>query len=325
MTIDELQGKANLRELGFTYRQAEFLYLVGTNTGVFTMDHYRTFAGIKSGKACMSLMDRLCALKFVTRIAIEDRLFIIHIDHKGFYRAILTPDSRLRRRMSWGIIRQRLQFMDYIARNPEAQYLSTERSRREIIPAQFGVSERVFPAKVFISQKNKSSTTRFFPARFPMFIRETATDVSLGVVYGEDPAFTFQAFRKFVFAHCAFLDQIPCLYFVYISPFQRRRELAMSFLTTYLGRSRAVIDTELSRYFGLLKLFDEKREREFTDADYAFWDRAYRRFKGPEYDALYAHFRAGRSLDSFSCARPVRTFECATFSPTTTLRRGFDT
>lgn len=325
MTIDELQGKANLRDLGFTYRQAEFLYLVGTNTGVFTMDHYRIFAGIKSGKACMSLMDRLCALKFVTRIAIEDRLFIIHIDHKGFYRAILTPDSRLRRRMSWGLIRQRLQFMDYIARNPETHYLSTERSRCEIIPAQFGVSEQVFPAKAFISQKNKSSTTRFFPARFPMFIRETATEVSLGVVYGEDPAFTFQAFRKFVFAHQSFFDQTPSLYFVYVSPFQRRRELALSFLTTVFGRSRAVIDAELTRYFGLRRLLDQKREREFSDADCMFWDRAYRRYRGPEYDPLYEHYCGGNSLDSFSCARPERTFECTTFASTTTLRRGFNT
>lgn len=325
MMLDGPGGIENLRTLGFTYRQAEFLYLVGTNTGVFTMDHYRSFAGIKSGKACMSLMDRLCALKFVTRIAIEDRLFITHIDHKAFYRAILTPDSRLRRRMSWGLIRQRLQFMDYIANNPEARYLSTENARREIIPAQFGVPEREFPTKVFVSRKNKSRTTRFFPARFPMFIREADHYVSLGVVYGEDPAFTFQAFRKFLLAHQYFFDQIPSLYFVYVSPSQRRRELALSLLTTVLGRSRAVMDAELTRYFGLLKLFDQKRDREFSDDDSVFWDRAYRRYKGPEYDPLYQHYCGGNSLDSFSCARPVRTFECTAFAPTTTLRRGFNT
>lgn len=325
MTVDELEGKANLRKLGFTHRQADFLYLVGTNTGVFTMDHYRTFAGIKSGKACMSLMDRLCALKFVTRLAIEDRLFITHIDHKAFYRAILTPDSRLRRRMSWGLIRQRLQFMDYIASNPEASYLSTERARREIIPAQFGVPERAFPTKLFISQKSKSRTTRYFPARFPLFIREIDHEVSLGVVWGEDPAFTFQAFRKFVLAHKSFFDQIPSLYFVYISPFQRRRELALSLLTTALGRSRTVVDAELTRFFELQKLMDAKRDREFSDDDYVFWDRSYRRYKGPEYDLLYRHYCGGNSLDSFSCARPVRTFECTTFAPITTLRRGFNT
>lgn len=325
MTVDELEGIENLRQLGFTYRQAEFLYLVGTNTGVFTMDHYRTFAKIKSGKACMSLMERLCALKFVTRIAIEDRLFIVHIDSKAFYRAVLTPDSRLRRRMSWGLIRQRLQFMDYIARHPEARYLSTERSRREIIPAQFGVPERALPAKIFVSQKNGSHTTRFFPARFPMFIRETPTEVSLGVVCGEDPAFTFQAFRKFVLAHQNFFDQVPCLYFVYVSPHQQRRVLAMDLLTTLFGRSRAVVDGELMRFFALQKMFDQKRDNEFTDEEMLFWDRAYRRYKGPEYAPLYAHYCAGNSLDCVPCARPPRAFECTAFTPTTTLRRGFST
>jgi hypothetical protein len=320
MIVDSFEAVGNLMDLGFTVRQAEFLYLVGTQTGVFTMEQYRVYAGIKMGKACVSLVNRLNSLKFVGRYALSEKSFIMHIDNKRFYRTILTPDSRLRRSMSWGLMRQRLQFMDYIARNPEKRYLPTEESKRETVMDQLGVPEAVLPVKVFTSPDGNSSTARFFPVRFPMFIRGAGEGVTLGVVYGEDPAFTFQAFRKFVFTHRAFFDQIPCLNFVYVSPFEGRRNLAINFLTALFERSHAVINEEMMRYFVLRKKIDENRQREFSDDDYAFWTFAYARFKGPEYEPLYASFYGNISEKSLSCARPRRTFECTTFASTTTLK-----
>lgn len=322
MTIDQINAVHNLIDLGFTPRQADFLYLVGTNTGVFTMPHYRQFARVERGNATDRLTRRLIAHSFVTRLAVTDNDIVYHLDNKRFYRAILTEDSRLRRDMSPGLMRQRLQFMDYICRHPEDEYLPTEQIKREIITAQFKVSESVLPQQYYASKQGAEPTLRYFPDRFPLFIRETPTSVSLGIIYGEDPANSFRSFRKFVIENRPFLDAISALTFVYISPSERRQRLATQLLSDLFESSHAVTTSELTRYFTLRQKLDRNQQSTFSDSDYDFWSYAHRRYNEPKYEPLYAAFSGDSSLPSLPCAGSARVFSCECFTPLTTLHDG---
>ena len=319
MTIDQMNAIQNLVALGFSPREADFLYLAGTHSGVFTMRQLRMFTPGQRGAVQHALAMKLEKHRFITRLAISTYNQVIHLSSKAFYRAILTEDSRLRRGMSAGLMRQRLQFMDYIVLNPEASYLTTEAAKCEIIMAQFGVSRDVLPRQVYRSKTGEATTIRYFPERFPLFIKETATDVLLGVVYGEDPTYSFAAFRKFITSHRPLFDAVPSLSFVYISPYERRHTLALEYLASTFEHSHAVNSSELQRYFGLRKRFDAKLENTFTDAEAEFWDIAFRRYNKPQYEPLYAEYCGQMSLASISCASPRRTFECVAFSPITTL------
>lgn len=218
MMIHKIKAVENLMQLGFTARQANFFYLVGTQTGVFNLAQYRVFADVNLGAASMTLLRRLESLKYITRLGITYRQHVIHIDHKAFYRAILDKDSRLRRDMSPSLMRRRLHYLDYIVRNPHLKYLPTETAKQEALTFQFGLSEEMLPQQIYTSKSGENTTTRFFPERFPMFLEEASDDISLGIIYGEDPANQFRSFKKFVFANREFLTSIPSLYFVYVSP-----------------------------------------------------------------------------------------------------------
>lgn len=289
------------------------------------LNHYRTF--IKSntrGWPEMRLMEKLSARNYVTRIGITRTYQVIHLDNKAFYRAILSEDSRLRREMSPSLMRQRLQYMDYISRNPDAWYLTSDDSRIDILTGQFNVPKDVLPRQVYKSRKSDATTVRYFPERFPMFVMETSKDVSLGVVYGEDPANSFQSVRKFITTNRALFDAIQSLHFVYISSSERRRQLTIRLLSGIFSRSHAAITPELERYFTLRKLIDDRQERMFSEDDYAFWESSFKRFSDAKYAPLYAEFCGQKSFDSVSCASPRRMFTCETFVPTTTLNEGLE-
>lgn len=325
MNIEQLTAIDNLRDLGFTARQAEFLYLVGTHSGVFTLNHFRTF--IKSatyGGREMRLMEKLEARHFVTRIGITRTYQVIHIDNKAFYRAILAEDSRLRREMSPSLMRQRLQYMDYVSRNPEAWYLTSDESRMDLLTGQFLVPEEALPRQVYKSRKSGTTAVRYFPERFPMFVMETPKDVSLGVVYGEDPANSFQSVRKFIAANRAFFDAVPCLHFIYVSSSERRCQLTMRLLSSTFSSTHTVATPDLERYFALRKRIDDRQERTFSADDYAFWEAAFKRFRDAKYEPLYAEFCGQQSFNSVPCARRGRVFTYETFLPTTTLNEGLD-
>lgn len=322
MNLAQTNAVGNLIQLGFTARQAHFLYLVGTHSGVFTMQQYRTYAGVQFGAAQDRLSTRLCALGFVTRIALRQHDHIYHINHKGFYRAILTEDSRLRRGMSAGLMRQRLQYMDYIVRHPGLSYLGTEDAKREAVTVRFGIPEDLLPRQTYTSRNGSSTTTRYFPERFPIFVQETVNAVQLGILYGEDPANSFTSFRRFVLANRAFFDQVPALSFIYVSASARRRSLAMTLLSSLFGDSHAVRSPELMRYFTLLRKFDFNEQHTFTDDDLAFWKHAAKRYDQPHFQAFYGEFCGQTSVPVVSGGSLRRTFDCTTFTPHTTLLDG---
>jgi len=319
MNLDQMNAVQNLIAMGFTPRDADFLYLAGTHSGVFTLRQYRTFVRAQRGGFQDRFTARLEANKFITRLAISTYNQIIHLSSKTFYRAILTEDSRLRRGMSAGLMRQRLQFMDFIVLNPEARYLTTESAKCDIITAQFGVTRDVLPRQTYCSRSGEATTVRYFPERFPLFIKETPMDVLLGVVYGEDPAHSFAAFRKFITDNRPLFDAVPSLSFVYISPFERRRAMALDYLAASFEHTHAVSTPAVQRYFSLRKRFDNKLDHTFTDDDVEFWDTAHRRYNKPQYEPLYAEYCGQMSLSAVSCASPRRTFECVAYTPLTSL------
>ena len=322
MSIDQMTAVENLMQLGFTVREADFLYLVGTNCGVFTTEHYRLVTGIAArGRVQQDLIRKLDAHHFITRIAITQQHQIIHLRHKAFYRAILAEDSRLRRGMSPGLIRQRLQYMDYLARNPQLRYITTEGDRHRIFTSDFAIAEELIPQRIYRSKANPNDATiRLFPERFPIFVGEQDGISSLGVVYGEDPADRFRAFRRFILAHEELFGAFANLRFVYVSPSQARATLASTHLRARFGGTHSVQSDDLQRYFSLRLKLDHRQENTFTDDDYAFWTRAHRAYKTPSYEPLYAEFLGQNSLPSASLVAPRQAFQFTHFVPSTDLR-----
>jgi hypothetical protein len=326
MSMEQMAAVENLMAMGFTPREADFLYLVGTHSGVFTSQQYcLASGGVSRGGTPNRLRNKLDKLKFITRIALTQQHQFFHLSNKIFYRAILTEDSRLRRGMSASLIRQRLQYTDYLVRNTDARYLTSEDQKRDYLIAQFGISESLIPRQVYHpKQSGANKTVRLFPERFPMFITEESGYAGLGVVYGEDPANRFACVRRFVVANKALFASIPFLHFVYVSASAGRARLTSALLSSVFGATHTVQNDDLKRYFELRRKYDNNERHTFTDSDYAFWSRAYKQYNAAKYEPLYAEFIGQKSLPAVSFVVPRRSFAFTHFVPTTTLREGLE-
>ncbi|WP_158793117.1 hypothetical protein [Granulicella sp. L60] len=326
MSIEQISAVENLIQIGFTPREADFLYLVGTHSGVFTARQYRTFGGLATrGGTQQQLLDKLDKYQFIIRIALTQQHQIIHLSHKAFYRAILTEDSRLRRGMSASLMRQRLHYMDYIALNPDARYLTTEAQKIEYLTQQFGLSDAILPRQVYRAKDAANgSSVRFFPERYPMFITEAEGYAGLGIVYGEDPANRFASFRRFVLANRDLFSQIPSLNFTYVSTSSGRASLACALLRSLFGGPDSVHNEDMKHYFRLRQMYENNALGSFTDADYAFWTRNHKQYSALNYEPLFAEFCGQTSLSDSSLVVKKRMFSFCHFIPSTTLREGFE-
>jgi hypothetical protein len=311
-------------QLGFTARQADFLYLVGTQSGVFTTAHYRHYTNNdQRGGPQLRLLARLEKYKFVTRIALTGKDQVIHLSNKVFYRAILTEDSRLRRGMSASLMRQRLQYMDYLVRNPDARYLTTENLKCEYLKGQFDIPEELFPFQIYQGKHApKGSTIRFFPERYPMYITEESGYPGLGIVYGEDPANRFAAFRRFAVTNQPLFSKIPMLHFVYVSSSPARARLAAGLLTALFDGSHSIQNDDLKRYFKLRQMYEDDAHGTFSDSDYSFWTRHHKQFSAAKYEPLYAEFIGQSSLSAPSFVVRRSIFAFTHFVPNTSLLDG---
>lgn len=319
--LEQMWAAKNLTELGFTLREAEFLYLIGTHTGVFTTAQYRTYISGSRGWAQDHLVSTLDSHRFVTRIGLTERDHVIHISGKGFYRAILNDDSRLRRSMSPALMRQRLQYADYLVHHPELQYLTTETHKYDYLVHQLRIDATLLPQARYHGKESDDFTVRFFPDRFPIF-STSGDQPGLGIVYGEDPGAAYSSFRRFVTNNKPWLQETPALHFVYVSPLPRRKELALALLSSMFDSSHTVTSSDLNRYFQLRQRLDKVQENTFTPADIAFWSANHKRFALPKYEPLYAEFCGQESLHLVSCASPRRHFLCESFTPVTHLKEG---
>lgn len=323
MNLEQMWAAKNLSELGFTTRESEFLYLIGTQTGVFTTAQFRCFADVQRGKAQDHLLRTLDAHRLITRIGLTERDHVIHISGKAFYRAILSEDSRLRRSMSPALMRQRLQYGDYIVRNPELHYLTSEAHKHDYLVHQLGVDPTLLPQAGYHGKQEGELTVRFFPDRFPIF--STAVEQpGVGIVYGEDPGTAYSSFRRFITNNRSWLEGVASLHFVYISSSPRRKQLAMSLLSSLFDGTHTVSSSDLTQYFGLRQRLELRQENSFTPAEIAFWSANHRRFSLAKYEPLYAEFCGQQSLHSVSCASPRRNFYCESFTPVTDLKEGLE-
>lgn len=302
-----------LEQHGFRPREAEFLYLIGTQTGVFTAKQWGVYRSGKRGNLDQRLINQLTQLHlcYVTPCG---QFNLVMLATKRFYRLIGQEDSRLRRGASAPLLRQRLLYTDYLASNPHIRCLNSTSEKVRFFTETMGMPLSILPQRPYTSKDGSESTTVYFPDRFPIFVEEGSTPL-VGVCYGEDPRGPFEPFRKFLLSHRDFLSQIPKLHFVYISPLERRRELAEQLLSTVLSaQSDDHKMRDIHRYFRLRLADESGRLSAFQADDFAFWQSAQSMFTGHNYEEMYQLFRDGKDFSLSPCAR-IQMFSAEFFAP----------
>jgi hypothetical protein len=160
----------NVKQFGFTDRQARFLVHVLVFSGVFLERQYCTFMGLVHGQKSHDFLTSLVKRGFATAItpgALHRGRFY-HLHYKPLYEAVHEPDNRHRRPASLGRVVERLMLLDAVLADPRYQWLGTERDKLAYFKASadYPIPDHWYPYLTFRS--GVAQTTRFFPEKLPI-------------------------------------------------------------------------------------------------------------------------------------------------------------
>ena len=136
MTIDPIVA---LESLGYTEREASFLYLVAIHSGYFLRRQFNTFIERQKGFLAQRFVEKGRIAGHIEIIDYGQGRFVYHLFSKPIYRLLGIADSQNRRRKGDGQIRARLMALDYVFENPDEHYLESEQLKRDFFTRTRGV------------------------------------------------------------------------------------------------------------------------------------------------------------------------------------------
>src|ERR1700682_6359562 len=209
-----------LMEFGYTEPEAQFLYVVATHSGYFTLRQYLSFTAAHRGKR-----SSLLARKVLNNghASVRDYMgcgSIYHLFSRTLYGQIEKGNLRNRRAHSFEFICTRLVLLDFILANREAEYLESEPDKIRFFCEKLGIAKEFLPGRVYEGGPGSRPTIRYFVDKFPLFLSPplpgTPPVVTLSCV--DSGLGTISAFLTHLAAYKSLFRQLRSFRFLYISP-----------------------------------------------------------------------------------------------------------
>jgi hypothetical protein len=136
MTVDFVSA---LQSLGYTKREAAFLYLVSAHSGYFLRRQFNYHIDRHKGFLAHRFLEKAHAAGHIETINYGQGFYIYHLFAKPIYRLLGNADSQNRRRKGDGTIRARLMALDYVLENDNEHYLVSQEERLRFFTEVRGV------------------------------------------------------------------------------------------------------------------------------------------------------------------------------------------
>ena len=295
-----------LEQLGYTPREAAFLYLVARNSGYFLARQFNWFLRRKAGALTQGFVNKLRANEHVSVIDYGQRRFVFHLKSKTIYRLLGIENSQNRRVKGDHEIRLRLMVVDYMLDRLTDRFLSTEQEKVEFFCSLPDVSLTDLPCICFQSSTNSSDTTqRYFVERFPIAVCDSNQQKPLlvTVTYFDEGAFTTKAFRSFLQKHEPLLSKLKHFELAYIAlNGQNFRSASKEFVRFYppsdAGTDQGILPhgpDHLIHFFRAQRLWDANSS-EFRHEDLLILRQGESLYVRPEHSRLRQAWVQGEEL-----------------------------
>ena len=123
MSVDVIRA---LKSLGYTEREAAFLYLVAVHSGYFLRRQYDYFIDRQKGAIAARFLEKARRMGHIQVFDSGHGRQIYHLFHRPIYRLIGDPESQNRRTKSDPQVRSRLITLDYILENNQDHYIVSD-------------------------------------------------------------------------------------------------------------------------------------------------------------------------------------------------------
>lgn len=169
---------AELRKLGYTEREAAFVYLVGMHSGYFLRRQFLQFLERKDGAMAQRFLVKSAELAHVHAIEYAHGRHIYHLKSKLVYRILDQENSQNRRVKADTEIKSRLMQLDYLLDHLDERFLETTERKVAFFHDKLGLPLESLPRILYRGTGNTDTQARYFVDRFPVSV-ETARDTAV--------------------------------------------------------------------------------------------------------------------------------------------------
>ena len=194
-----------LKLLGYSDREAAFLYAVAVHSGYFLRRQFCEFVDRERGSISTHFLRKAAGQGLIRAMDVDGRHFVYHLCGKSLYRMLDDPDSQNRRVKSGGEILRRLMLLDYVLRHLAAdEFLETDDTkRRYFLHAKAG--------------EDAITTASSFGEPVPVSIARDGESRILRFVFIDQGQRSLSKFERFLTAYKALVRSLSHSEVVYVS------------------------------------------------------------------------------------------------------------
>ncbi len=133
-----------LESLGYTDREAAFLYLAAAHSGYFLRRQFDYFSDRNKGSIVMRFLEKARLAGHIESLDYKQGWHVYHIASRTIYRLLGDPESQLRRRKGDAQVRARLMALDCVLENEGDRYLTSEEERLRFFADVRHISLEIF-------------------------------------------------------------------------------------------------------------------------------------------------------------------------------------
>ena len=282
----------NLRGLGYTEGEAQFLYLVATHSGYFSTRQFLNFTGAKSGDRSMAFTQKVQGKGHATARLLLRNGRAYHLFSRILYRAIGRENLRNRREHGVEHIRSRLMILDFVLGHLDYNYLETEQDKIHYFVGQLSVPRQSLPTKRYTGAIHKEATDRYFVDKFPIFFCPSSPVVNFTFI---DPGCDgLKCFESHLFAYGGLFGALRDVHLTYVATRSTRFEAAQKMFLSMVDRPPKVDPSEeVLHYFRLRKAWEQKKYGLFSNEDIELLNKFTQQFAKHPCEERYPAWRDG--------------------------------
>jgi hypothetical protein len=201
-----------LQSVGYTEREAVFLYLAALHSGYFLRRQYVRFIERGRGALAEQFLRRAFALGHIQSIACGQARFVYHLISVEVYAAAGLGASHHRRLKGDAAIKSRLMLLDFVLDHLNATILDTAESKIRYFTQVLGLSEAILPRSRGVD----------FADELPILIKDVPC-----FTFFDEGALSTSGFEKFLSRYHAVFAALASFELLYIADsnqsFQRAR------------------------------------------------------------------------------------------------------
>jgi hypothetical protein len=317
---------SNLKKLGYTEREADFLCFAALHSGYFVRRQFLGFTERDRGKLDAKLADKTVRAGHAKALVFRHKRTVYNLCSKPFYEALGEIDNRNRRTHEIFTIKNRLIGLDFVLKYKDHQFLATENEKIVFFRDALKIEIDHFPTKRYRAKKSQAMTDRYFVDKFPIALApETAAGKPVvQFCYVDEGLHSTSGFEMYLDQYRGLFARTPVFRLVYIATcgdhFEEARRMFERVVVN--GGKRIPADPTVNRMLGYFRdresyerresgIFDQPKLIQFRDDRKAFSD--------AQYESLFQRWKEGgdvavmrvlcpESLEHFAPRCEFRTF-----------------